>query len=100
MLTAGPKTTFWETIGAYGGGPVAQWPSWDAGWSAGGGPLLTEQVLGIQPTAPGFDSFTVTPHPSGILWANGTVSTPRGNITVSWSVTAGKLTLSVTAPPG
>lgn len=100
MLANGPQSTFWETIGPYGGGPVAQWQSWDAGWSAGAGPVLTEQVLGVRPTSPGFATFTITPHPSGLQWAKGAVPTPDGEITVSWTVTNGKLALSVTAPPG
>jgi hypothetical protein len=100
MLANGPQSTFWETIGPYGGGPVAQWQSWDAGWSAGAGPVLTEEVLGVRPTSPGFATFTVTPHPSGLEWAKGDVPTPNGEITVSWTITDEKLALNVTAPPG
>jgi hypothetical protein len=57
-------------------------------------------VLGVQPTSPGFATFSVTPHPSGLTSAQGVVPTPRGPIRVSWSLVAGKLSLQVTSPPG
>jgi len=58
MLRFGPGT-MWETIGGYGGGPTDVSPSWDAGWSSGAAPALTRYVLGVLPTSPGFETFTV-----------------------------------------
>ena len=60
-------------------------PSYDHGWSSGAAPALTNYVLGVQPTSPGFATFTVTPHPSGLTSAPGVVPTPHGPIRVSWS---------------
>jgi hypothetical protein len=100
MVNNGPGQGMWELIGPYGGGPPVNWPSWEHGWSSVAAPALTNAVLGVQPTSPGFATFTVTPHPSGLVWAKGTVPTPKGEITVSWRIADGKLKLSVHAPPG
>jgi Bacterial alpha-L-rhamnosidase 6 hairpin glycosidase domain/Bacterial alpha-L-rhamnosidase C-terminal domain len=99
MVANGPGT-MWETIGPYGGVPTDSHPSWDAGWSSGGAPLLTEYVLGVAPASPGFRTFTVTPHPGGLASAAGDVPTPFGTIHVAWTAAGGRLALSVTAPPG
>ena len=57
-------------------------------------------MLGVQPTSPGFATFTVTPHPAGSTSARGVVPTPRGPIRVEWELDGGKLSLEVTAPSG
>ena len=101
MLTNGPGT-MWESIGPYGSGPVGTPGSWDHGWSTGAAPALTHSVLGVQPTSPGFATFTVTPHPGGVRSASGDVPTPKGAIHVAWTANdAGEVTsLRVTAPGG
>jgi hypothetical protein len=98
MLAKGPGT-MWESIDAGTGKPVGN-GSYDHGWSSGAAPALTTQVLGVQPTSPGFATFTVTPHPSDLTWAKGVVPTPHGLLRVSWSVAGGKTVVSVLAPPG
>ena len=80
-------------------------PSYDAGWSSGAAPALSTYVLGVQPTSPGFATFTVNPQQGGFVWgiasASGTVPTPHGDIAVSWKLgRKGKLVVSVQAPPG
>jgi hypothetical protein len=99
MLRLGPGT-MWETIGPYGGGPTDRTPSWDAGWSSGAAPALTRYVLGVNPTSPGFATFTVSPHPDAIETAEGDVPTPHGPIHVFWRQTDDDLILQVDAPPG
>jgi hypothetical protein len=99
MATNGPGT-MWETIGPYGGTPTDIHPSWDAGWSSGAAPALTEYVLGVLPTAPGFKTFTVTPHPGDLGAASGDVPTPLGTIHVTWTKRGKTLALAVTTPPG
>ncbi len=64
MLVSGPGT-MWETIDTGTGRPVGN-GSLDHGWSSGAAPALTSQVLGVQPTSPGFATFTVTPNPSDL----------------------------------
>ena len=103
MAKNGPSTnrgTMWETIGPYGGGPVNVHQSWDAGWSSGAAPALTNYVLGVQPTSPGYATFKVTPRQGDLAWARGSVVTPHGLLTVSWQRTAGSVRLHVTAPAG
>lgn len=45
---------------------------------------LSTSVLGIRPNAPGFSKAVIAPLTGGLAWAEGTVPTPRGNISVSW----------------
>jgi hypothetical protein len=84
MAAHGPKTTMWETIGPYGGGPVDRHPSYDSGWSSGAAPALTQYVLGVTPVTPGFAHVHLAPHPADVAWAKGTVPTPHGTVSVSW----------------
>jgi hypothetical protein len=99
MASRGPGT-MWETIASELGGTVDFNPSWAHGWSSGAAPALTTYVLGVQPTSPGFATFTVTPHPGGLTSARGVVPTPHGPIRVAWELNGGKLSLQVTAPGG
>jgi len=56
-------------------------------------------VLGVQPVAPGYRTFTVAPHPGSLLWAAGAVPTPYGRILVRWQADGRRLALTVTVPP-
>jgi alpha-L-rhamnosidase len=69
------------------------------GWSAGPTAWLTEQVLGIQPTAPGFKKISVRPDLMGLSYARGSEATPRGLIRVDARVDHG-LTVMLDLPPG
>lgn len=99
MLATGPGT-MWETIGPYGGAPSGDRPSFDSGWSSGAAPALTRYVLGITPTSPGFATFTVTPHPGDLEYAEGDVPTPHGTVHVAWIRRNGRIQIGVFAPPG
>jgi alpha-L-rhamnosidase len=55
------------------------------GWSSGPSYWLMEQVLGIQPTAPGFAQTTIRPDLVGLTWARGAEPTPQGLLQVSLS---------------
>jgi hypothetical protein len=101
MAANGPKSTMWETIGAFGGPPVDQQPSYDHGWSSGAAPALTNYALGVQPGVPGFGTFVAEPHTFGLKWARGDVPTPHGTIHFEWAIAHGKLTAKVISPvPG
>ena len=53
--------------------------------------IITDYILGVVPTAPGFASYSVNPHPSeGVTSASGIVPTPWGRIHVSWRLVDGK----------
>jgi hypothetical protein len=101
MLRVGPGT-MWETIGPYGGPPTDQHPSFDSGWSSGAAPALTQYVLGVTPTSPGFATFTVHVHANDLTWAKGDVPTPHGPIHVSWlrAPNSRSVLVRVTAPSG
>jgi alpha-L-rhamnosidase len=58
-------------------------------------------VLGVQPTAPGYATFSVRPQPTReVRWAKGVVPTPHGSVAVSWSLTNGLFRLSLAVPKG
>ena len=69
-------------------------------WSTGATSALSEYVLGVQPSAPGYARYLIQPQTSGLTWASGTVPTPCGTIAVSWSKQHGSLRLTVQVPRG
>lgn len=71
-----------------------------AGMSAGAAPALTNYVLGVKPTSPGFATYDVIPRVADLAWANGAIQTPHGNIAVSWTTSSKNFTLCVSSPPG
>ncbi len=65
-------------------------------WSAGVLTVLSEDILGIRATAPGFATFSVLPHPGTFLTRlSGSVTTPKGEIAVSFDMTKGLYTVTV-----
>jgi len=54
------------------------------GWSSGPTAWLSEQVLGIRPTAAGFRRVMIRPDLMGLDWARGSVPTPKGEIKVDY----------------
>ena len=96
----GPGTT-WEAIG--GGGSIADYQqastSMAQGWSSGAAPALTNEVLGVRPTGPGFSTFDAIPHPGDLAWAQGGVPTPVGTIRFAWKRTRTGYLLRLSAPP-
>lgn len=53
--------------------------------------ILSNYVLGVEPTEPGFAKYSVKPRPSkGVTSAKGVVPTPWGELHVSWSLKDGK----------
>ncbi|MGA8163170.1 MAG: alpha-L-rhamnosidase C-terminal domain-containing protein [Acidobacteriaceae bacterium] len=69
------------------------------GWSSGPTYWLMEQVLGIQPTGPGFATVTIRPDLLDLEWAKGKEPTPHGMLTVSLTKEHG-LTAMVDVPEG
>jgi len=120
MAAQDPGVTHWEGIGTDGEKYEAQDTSLAHGWSTGVVPLLTNYVLGVTPTKPGFEGWRVDPvvisSPSdsndnkgggkggaagGIDWARGTVPTPKGPLAVSWDLDdEGQVVVVVNAPKG
>lgn len=71
------------------------------GGSAGVVWTLSEHVLGIRPTEPGYTSVVFDPRPGNLTWAKGVVPTPHGDIHVEWRRDAqGQIQGKVTPPDG
>jgi alpha-L-rhamnosidase len=90
--------TMWENIGPDGTATEAR-TSLAHGWASGPTPIMISDVLGVQPVAPGYQTFTVDPHPGSLRWAQGTVPTPYGQIAVQWERSGPRLSVTVTVPP-
>ena len=103
MSTHDPEITFWEGIGP-GGSPYEQgFTSMAHGWSTGIVPLMSNYILGVRPTGPGFKTWQVCPvtDAGDITWARGEVDTPQGPIHVSWSKSEnGTFEMQVEVPVG
>ncbi|GAA4507332.1 hypothetical protein GCM10023191_065620 [Actinoallomurus oryzae] len=97
QLAQDPGTTFWEHVQPDGTPNLKQFSSLAHGWASAPTTILTTRVLGVQPTAAGFASYAVVPHAGDLKWAEGTVPTPRGNITASWRNDGHGFRLEVTA---
>ncbi|OQR65597.1 alpha-L-rhamnosidase [Streptomyces maremycinicus] len=100
MHSHDPGITNWEGIGPGGSLYEGGYTSMAHGWSTGVLPALTHQLLGARPTAPGYASWEVRPHPGDVTWAQGQLPTPGGPLTVDWTSTATSFTLTVDAPHG
>lgn len=65
-------------------------------WSSGVLKWLTEEVLGVRPTRPGFAEFSVRPHlTNGLTRVKGDVPTPRGTVSFEIDTREGKARLTV-----
>jgi len=77
-----PKENFHRSLQADNG--EGYYVSLSHGWSSGPTAWLSEQVLGIQPTAAGYKEATIRPDLAGLAWARGAVPTPNGLIKVDY----------------
>ena len=94
MIADTLHTTLYEgwREGGYGGG------STNHAWSGGMLTDICEQVIGLRPTSPGWQTFEVTPRPI-IPEASIAVPTVRGNICVSYAE-GEDFTMKLTIPNG
>jgi alpha-L-rhamnosidase len=87
-----PETPGWANILARGG--TFTWEVWkpsDAngdsmshGWGSNVLVEIQRELLGVDPTGPGYATFDVSPPRGGLSRASGRVPTPRGFIIVAW----------------
>jgi alpha-L-rhamnosidase len=93
MLAEG-ATSFWESydlrwpktnphLSLQADGTSGYFVSLAHGWSAGPTAWLSENILGITPTSPGYRTVDIRPNLLGLDWARGTVPTPHGPIKIS-----------------
>lgn len=90
---------FWEFKNSTGGVNRTT-ASLAHGWAAAPTVQLTENVLGIAPTGPGYSTWTLKPHPGDLGWSKGAVPAEDGEIGVSWTSDkkAGTFALSAASP--
>ncbi|MFJ5220837.1 alpha-L-rhamnosidase C-terminal domain-containing protein [Streptomyces sp. NPDC088354] len=101
MHTHDPGITNWEGIGPNGSPYEDGYTSMAHGWSTGVLPALTNQLLGLRPTSPGFATWALRPHPGSVAWTRGRVPTPHGPLDADWQHAApGHFTLSCDSPRG
>ncbi len=115
MLAGDPGSTVWEKVGLDGlpqpnqpntGGQPTNRPEGEGyvslshAWSSGPVSALSDFVLGVRATAPGFARWTVAPQVGDLRWAQGTMPTPRGRIVSRWRRGGGdsSFRLTVNAP--
>ena len=107
MLGEG-ATSFWESydlrwpktnphLSLQADGTSGYFVSMAHGWSSGPTAWLTENVLGITPAAPGYDTVNIRPHLLGLQYARGSVPTPHGTISVRIDQQKG---IDLDLPPG
>jgi hypothetical protein len=70
------------------------------GWSSGPTSFLTEHILGVQPTASGYENVTIQPNLCDLEWAEGNVPTPHGIIYVKVSRRKSQIIVKVKLPAG
>ena len=70
------------------------------GWSSGATNFLTERILGVRSTGPGFATVEIQPELCGLEWASGTVPTPTGDIKVRVAQKGQHIVLDVNLPRG
>ncbi|MDQ8195709.1 family 78 glycoside hydrolase catalytic domain [Coraliomargarita sp. SDUM461004] len=76
-------TTFWEQFFP---DQSRMTRSYCHGWSTAPTYFLSQRILGIQPSKPGFEEVLVSPKTADLKWARGSMPTPRGAIHIDWRI--------------
>lgn len=76
------NSTVWENLTLDGQPGLGPNTSLAHGWAAMPAVVLSSQVLGIEPTAAGYSTWSIRPHPGSLAWAEGSAPTPAGEINV------------------
>ncbi|KAI1337209.1 Six-hairpin glycosidase-like protein [Xylariaceae sp. FL0016] len=102
---ANPQSTnytncFWETLLPDGTPGLGITTSMCHAWASGPTAELSRNVLGIQATAPGFQTWKIVPQTLGLEWAKGKHPTPHGAIQVDWKFVDGLLKMTIEGPVG
>ena len=70
------------------------------GWASGPTAFLSQHVLGIRPTSPGFNTVAVSSDIGALEWVRGTYPTPYGNIYAEHKRKGGRIVTEYCAPSG
>jgi alpha-L-rhamnosidase len=91
-------TTCWETfLGFY---KYTLTRSHCHAWSAVPSYFLPAYILGVRPLEPGFSKVIIRPELSWLKWANGTIPTPKGTISIKVNSTEEGINIDIIAPKG
>jgi alpha-L-rhamnosidase len=71
---------------------------WNHAWGAAPANLIPHYLVGVQPTAAGFEKLIVQPRPGNLASFTAKVPTIRGSVEVNFSRNQGKTELNVTTP--
>jgi len=95
--TKGPfyTGTLWEKLGQNGQITDSN-ASLAHGWATAPVSALSSYVLGVEPTSPGYRTWTIAPQIGDLAWAQGEVPTPSGAIASRWRAGPRKRTLRLT----
>jgi len=98
MLEAG-ATTVWEIFSSSSFRP-GEFPtrSHCHAWSSTPVYFLSRIILGIKQTNVGGKEIEISPRLNGLNWANGTVATINGPLSVEWKVEKNKLHINIKSP--
>lgn len=94
--------TLWEKLGQNGQDTDSN-ASLAHGWATAPVSAFSSYLLGIQPTGPGYSTWSIAPQPGNLSWAQGQVPTPAGTPVVSrWRVgdNTSSFELTMSAPKG
>lgn len=88
-------------------GSKTMWEGWDDieshshAWNGYPARLLQEYIVGIQPASPGFRRVRIQPYvPDDLQFAEGSVKTVRGRVSVRWErLDGGDLDIRIQLPP-
>ena len=94
----------WEYLYPDGSPGIGLFTSLNHPWGSAPTFVLTDYVLGVVPTSPGFVTWSFEPilgEQLGLTWVEGSVPTPKGAISAGWSLGGNSSTiLTVNAPSG
>lgn len=94
--------TLWEKLGQNGQDTDSN-ASLAHGWATAPVSAFSSYLLGIQPTGPGYNTWSIAPQPGSLSWAQGQVPTPSGTPVVSrWRTgsNTSSFELTMSAPKG
>ncbi len=86
-------TTLWEVWSGLAGGTI------NHGWNAPN-TILSQYIAGVSPTAPGWSNYHVLPQMANLTAVSQTLSTVRGNISVSDSISSNRFVMHLSSPTG
>lgn len=92
----------WEYVKPDGSPGIDGFTSLSHPWGAAPTYVFAEYLLGVQPTRPGYERFSIRPMLGylGLKKVQGRVATPRGAIEVAWEIAREDAVVEIVVPEG